>query len=964
MKYKLFNSWNVIALLAVVFTLTACVSKRSKGDVSKAAKFYHNTTALYNGYFNARELMVESIDRLKEQHQDNYNEILEIYPEYAVAKPEMVAEDLDKAIEKVAVVAITHEPSRWVDDCYILLGKAQYLKQDYESAEETFKYFVEEFDPSVTRRKTRKSKKGKKNKKKSVKQQRKEREAKKKSNKSKSVKEQRKEREAKKKARQERGKETAEQKEARLEREKLAKEEAARKERALENSVEIDRSSNGVLKHLSAFPEGLLWVAKTYVARQKYNLVDFYLNKIEEQPEVHKDILNEIPVVKAFNSLEQEKYQEAIVHLDAAIPLQKDKKFKARLIYIRSQLYLDNGNNKQAFAGFNEVIRMRPDFIMEFNAELKMLKSSMGSGDESLVSVERKLLAMLKEEKYNELRDQIYFTLGEINQEKGDLDKAIPNYQKGIQASKGNQTQLTEAYYTLAKIFYGKEDYVMSKNYYDSTATVINKKDDRFFEVQAYSNNLKEIAENLTIVQLQDSLIRLANMTPEQRAEIAKELKKAQLLAEANSKKSDDEDDVSSAGLRTINTNRANRPGSRVSTWWAYDEDKRTDQIGDFKREWGVRALEDDWRRSNKSTSLGDIADISESDELDISDDEINQILKDVPLTPDALAASKLKIQTALFELGVLFRDRIQNYRKAINSHEELQERFPGSEKEVDALYYLYLSHLDVKDEPRAQYYLNMLKSKYPTDKYTLSLTDPTFIDKMLAEGKIQETLYNDAYSKFQAGDYGKVVSMEKEAESRFKDDNVFGSKYALLAAMATGKLKGKEAYIKSLKTMIARYPNTDEETRAKEILRFLNGDEEAFVQIDEGEAEEAFSVNDNKLHYICIIVTSKKDSDLNAAKISISNYNRKYHKVDRIRISSTILNKDNNKDVILLRKFDNKEKAMKYYEEIQRNKKEFMEPKVSYEVVAVTQQNYREIMKKKSIKEYVIFFEKNYLKK
>ena len=400
--------------------------------------------------------------------------------------------------------------------------------------------------------------------------------------------------------------------------------------------------------------------------------------------------------------------------------------------------------------------------------------------------------------------------------------------------------------------------------------------------------------------------------------------------------------------------------GGRQSNWWAYDVNKRTDQIADFKREWGIRNLEDDWRRSSK-LSGSDITSIDEDDEVELTEGEINDILKEVPLTPKAMAATKLKIQTALFELGVLFRERIENYPKSIEAHEELQERFPGSEKEVDALYYLYLSHLDINDDPKAKYYLNTLESKYPNSNFTLSITDPTFIEGILAEGKIQETMYNNTFSKFKAGDFDAVLTMQNEANTKFKDQNVFGSKYALLAAMATGKLKGKDEYIKSLKTMIATYPNTDEEARAKEILRFLNGDQEAFAEIDEGEAEEAFKINDDKLHYVCVIVRSKKDSDLNAAKISISNYNRKYHKVDRIRLSSTILSKDNNTDVVLLRKFDNKDKAMKYFEEVERNNKEFMEPKVSYDIFAITQQNYREVMKKKSVKEYEIFFEKNY---
>ena len=96
-----------------------------------------------------------------------------------------------------------------------------------------------------------------------------------------------------------------------------------------------------------------------------------------------------------------------------------------------------------------------------------------------------------------------------------------------------------------------------------------------------------------------------------------------------------------------------------------------------------------------------------------------------------------------------------------------------------------------------------------------------------------------------------------------------------------------------------------------------------------------------------------------NSAKISISNYNRKYHSVERIKVSSSTLNKDNNVQTVLLRKFKDKADAMKYYKEITRQKKEFMEPKVNYEVFPITQQNFREIMKKKSIKEYEVFLQR-----
>jgi hypothetical protein len=37
--------------------------------------------------------------------------------------------------------------SRWTDDCYLVLGQSQYLKQDYESAEESLEFMTAEFNP-------------------------------------------------------------------------------------------------------------------------------------------------------------------------------------------------------------------------------------------------------------------------------------------------------------------------------------------------------------------------------------------------------------------------------------------------------------------------------------------------------------------------------------------------------------------------------------------------------------------------------------------------------------------------------------------------------------------------------------------------------------------------------------------------------------------------------------------------
>jgi len=175
-----------LALILLVALFTGCVTQKKKGDLTKMQKLYHNTTSRYNGYFNASILYDESILALNDQYQDNYNKILPVYKYIEADDPKQVSEDLDKAIKKVSVVVSLHREADWVDDCYLLMGKAQFAKQDYESAQEALEYMVAEFNPdAIAKKKTRKlkkatkknssSKKSKKKKKKAVEKKKKDR---------------------------------------------------------------------------------------------------------------------------------------------------------------------------------------------------------------------------------------------------------------------------------------------------------------------------------------------------------------------------------------------------------------------------------------------------------------------------------------------------------------------------------------------------------------------------------------------------------------------------------------------------------------------------------------------------------------------------------------------------------------------------------------------------------------------
>jgi len=122
---KRLNGRHIFLLSLVIISIfSSCVTQKKKDDVSKLKRAFHNMNAHYNGYYNANVLINESIDKLKDVHQDNYNQILDVYTYSEVTDAKPMYSDLDEAIKKSSIVISLHRPSKWVDDCYLNIGKS------------------------------------------------------------------------------------------------------------------------------------------------------------------------------------------------------------------------------------------------------------------------------------------------------------------------------------------------------------------------------------------------------------------------------------------------------------------------------------------------------------------------------------------------------------------------------------------------------------------------------------------------------------------------------------------------------------------------------------------------------------------------------------------------------------------------------------------------------------------------
>lgn len=116
--------------------LAGC-SSQSNTVTSKA---FHNTTSHFNGYWYANEEIKKiEKDNLK-AHVDDYNEILLVYPPLDSMRAKGYDKEIQEAIKMASLAIQRHPNSKWVDDSYILVGKARLLSLDWGNAIQTFKF--------------------------------------------------------------------------------------------------------------------------------------------------------------------------------------------------------------------------------------------------------------------------------------------------------------------------------------------------------------------------------------------------------------------------------------------------------------------------------------------------------------------------------------------------------------------------------------------------------------------------------------------------------------------------------------------------------------------------------------------------------------------------------------------------------------------------------------------------------
>ena len=115
------------------------------------------------------------------------------------------------------------------------------------------------------------------------------------------------------------------------------------------------------------------------------------------------------------------------------------------------------------------------------------------------------------------------------------------------------------------------------------------------------SQNLNALVEHLKVIQTEDSLQKVAAMSENERDALIAGIIDRIIKDESEGKMSEYADRAN-IGQYYENQRRFEDNISQEGKWYFYNQTALTFGRTEFRRRWGERRLEDNWRRSNKAS--------------------------------------------------------------------------------------------------------------------------------------------------------------------------------------------------------------------------------------------------------------------------------------------------------------------------------------------------------------------------
>lgn len=656
-------------------------------------------------------------------------------------------------------------------------------------------------------------------------------------------------------------------------------------------------------------------------------------------------------------------YNRMVQNLTTADPLLEKQDRKGRIYFIVGQIYQKLGFSSEAFNYYKKCLSTNPEYEIDFYARLNMAQVTSANDEDNSRNIRKQLFRMLNDDKNLEFKDKIYYEIGEFEYRQGNLPEAMENYRLSLRA--GNSQRIKgNGYLRLGQIYYDSlKKYSLAKAYYDSAVNALPPDTENLVAIKKLQEVLADFVEFTSTIQLQDSFLRLAEMdTSILRKQIDSSRRASEAIASLKKEKK----------IRSgSNDARENATGTfyaeeRTTTSDWYFGNFSAVSVGqtEFQRIWGPLKLEDNWRRSVKTSAAPDDLPVTAGKtDIPVSEkamaevktenaDPFMEVYQQLPITLEQKDSAFAKIEKAYLKLGDLYYFRLEEKDNALITYQTLLNRFPKSRFAPETLYKLYLAAKETSN-PDFENYKSRLISEYPGSTYARLLINPNYLAETTATIDKQKALYKQAYSNFTSGEF--IASSKSLDDAIALGETDFIPQAQLLKIMITGKTEDATRYQYELDEFIKKYPAHSLKSFAEKLRQ---SSDEVLKKLEMEKGIRYFR-NPNTTHQLVII--HQKSYNLSTILVEkLDEINLRRFKEKKLTVSNLVL--DNEQTSTSVIDFPDQNTALDYMKEI---KRELLTAKqlinYKFDIFVITPDNFGVLYRTKALREYLSFYDRNY---
>ncbi len=744
-------------------------------------------------------------------------------------------------------------------------------------------------------------------------------------------------------------------------------------------------SKQNDIRHLS-----LIQLLRIFIDLRQFDDAAYVIDFLSKEPGINKENMQYLYKTLAYYYEVRGEQNLMVTALDKALDNTSDKKERSRLNFMMGQLYQRAGMDALAYDYYQKSLSGNPPYERTFFARLYSQQVVELEKSRDFRRVRGYYDDLYKDRKNVDLRDVILYEKALFERRQGELEEAVRLLNQAAEEPGKNPRQKGYIYRTLAEIFFEeKKDYSATQQYLKLALENFKESDRPYSELALQKEVLDEYVRNYTLIQQNDSLLNLSQMSLEEQEAYVDQfikLEEERLLREA-----EEASTPQSTGL--FNGFLAFGGGGSGSTF--YWDNALAMQRGalEFSRVWGNRPLEDNWRRSNKGFQTPVQAEVFEQEqEISLKEEEEGvepaitvvlpdreSLLKNIPTDASRQEQMRSEMEEAYFNLGKLLFFDLNEPAQAIAYLEKLVQEYPETGRLPEAYYTLYLAEKEINGNPSR--YAERLKAEFPESQFTKSLNNPggaTGSEANLAAAHN----YREAYGLYGAGEYQSSKTLIRQTLDEYPLTE-HTERLQLLDIMISGKIDTEAVYKSRLENYLQNAEDQGLRNLAGNMLAVLTGsnggetEEEPGVEespdpnVDENdpvdteidsadEEDPPYTYSPSQTHIFVLALEAEQAAQNKNLTADLENFHQQQFPNDRLRTGNISFTRENS--IVIISPFSNAEKALAYREEFLKsfnNDSLSEELKLSSFVISI--ENFQQFNKRKNIEEYRAFYQESY---